>query len=323
MNKKHGILSFGIISAFFAAVIFFVGRSPEAMDALYRAQFSYLATAVVFNAAFLYMNGLFLKVVMQKFEVQLRGWEAFHLSVVTTAGNSFLPMTSGMAIRAYYLKKVHRFGLTRFMGKLAGTYLLNYFVIAILGIVSAAYLFVVKGMTSSIINVLFTSMFLGLGYLIFFQRRLPKWKNRFWSKIEAVFYSWREIGQDFSLVWKLGLMCVGNVILNALIILACLQCIGVQANIFEVFYLTVLESLTLFVKVTPGNIGLSEALMVWGGTVIQIPASKVIIAALLVRISMYVALLIMFPFALFCLFGADWRKTLSSVQASALTDQGT
>ena len=287
--------------------IWYLTHDEASLRALSAADYSLVFIVAICECLFLFVNGLYLKATVEKFGIILSRQESFHVSTVTTAGNSFLPMTSGMVIRAYYLKNKYALPISKFLGVLTGGYVINYFIVFWLGLLFSGYLYLAEGIFSLPITLLFLCASLGFAWLIF-RGWVPKFQGRYWSKLQRVIDSWEQIASDRKLLRILCLYCLGNFIISTVSIYLSALSVAIPITISGAAYLTALSSLSVFIKITPGNVGLTEALFMIGGAVLKLAPGEMLAAAVINRVAVYGLVVILFPFSFHALFGANWLQ---------------
>ena len=121
-------------------IVLYLSSQPELLAALRNVSLEAILWLVILRLLFLGTNGLFLRESAFSFRVRLMPREWFGLSVVTAMGNYIAPFSGGMIARAAYLKRRHSFPYAEFVALLASNYLVNFWVIGVVGIAALSTL---------------------------------------------------------------------------------------------------------------------------------------------------------------------------------------
>lgn len=302
--------------------VWFVVHDEASMEALRNADPRGLLVAVGCMILFLWSNGLVLNVMMRSAGVKLGFFESLHLSVVTNAGNSFLPLSAGMGLRAFYLNARHGVSLGYFLGSLLGIYVVNFLVVFSIGTLAMGFLAWEGNAGVLPLLVGFSGATVALAALVLrpdLVRLMPRALARW---VEPVLGGWKSLLSHKVLLFELAGFSLLNVILSSGLLAASFSAIGVGLDVRTSVYLSVVNSLGIFVKITPGNLGVNELILLGGGMAVKLDPHDVILASAVSRASQYLTLLLLLPFGLYALFGANWRGVLRNVLKKRNTEEG-
>lgn len=291
--------------------VYFVAQTEDPQALMASIAWVHIGSTAALHLLFFVVNGLYLLRIMKKLGVHLRFAEAMHISFLTTGLNAFLPLTAGMVFRAFYLKKYHALRYSEFIAVSAGTYLLNYYVVFLAGLVSAFYVYLNFG-TGILAMTLFSLAILAFTVFIFGSHLIPSFRSPRLNRLNLVLQSWQKLAGDRGLIADLSLLSLANLLITSVQVFVAYKAVGVAVDLKATFFLTSLESLNLFVKLTPGNLGVNEALLAYGGNLIEVPVSRSLLASAVRRVSSYGVLLVLMPLSTLGLFGEGWRSALQS-----------
>ena len=130
------------------------------------------------------------------------------------------------------------------------------------------------------------------------------------SFINVVMESWNRISNDRSLVRVLSALTIANLLVTTGLLYYALLALDQSVTFFSLIYLTALQSLNLFVKITPGNMGISEGILIFGSRTLGIDISIVLLASVIMRATSVMSIVTIAPLSFYALFGRDWRKIL-------------
>src|SRR3989344_5625250 len=150
------------------------------------------------------------------FDVKLGKKESFGLSIVTGFYNLITPFRGGMAVRGVYLKKKYGFSYTNFLATLAASYILTFFIAAILGLFSILNIYLTRDIISWPILTIFSGMFLIFFIVIVFSPKIPETRYQFINRFVDVLNGWHLIKNNRKIIIAVSLMSIFQLLLGAL-----------------------------------------------------------------------------------------------------------
>jgi len=305
---------------------------------------SYFAIAILNN------------VLLKALKVVMSLGESFLLSVVTGFYNLITPFRGGMAVRAVYLKKKYDFAYVHFLASLSAVYVLTFLVASFLGIVSTLWIYFETGMFSWILFVIFDVVFLGMLGIIFVSPKfkefgndssprharpdgkyvanlprprmsrgkgneesgfiksegLKKWLNRFIKVING----WHFIKNNTRVIVVTSVVTLIQILISSLMLWLQFRVFGVEVSFVSAVFLSAIGSLSLVIGLTPGNLGVQEAIIVFSAATIGITPAESLSAALLGRAVSLVVLFVLGPIFSYVLM----RGNSKSPQTSAVAE---
>jgi uncharacterized membrane protein YbhN (UPF0104 family) len=213
------------------------------------------------------------------------------LSIVTGFYNLITPAKGGMIIRAAYLKTKHKLTYTNFLASLAGMYVIAFFVGSLLGLIS---LFIIHETTSSfslLILLAFSAVFLPLLFIILFSPKFREVKSKFFNRFIRVANGWNLIRKDRKVVLTCLFVTFMSILTSTVSTMVSYYIFGVNISFVSALFLCCIGSLGIIIQITPGNLGVAEAIGVFSALIIGIAPTQSISVAILGRI---VQMLVMF-----------------------------
>jgi len=237
---------------------------------------------IVSRFLFIATNGLFLRAFAEKFSVRLSPKEWFGLAMVTTMGNYITPFAGGMVARAAYLKHRHTFPYAQFATLLASNYLVNFWVVGILGLVSLLILVDVTRFYWQLM-LFFIAVVISISTLALLPTiRLP-WKHRLAKRLNTSLEGWAMVKNDRRLLAKLIAYTLANILLNGFSFWVAYRALGFPIFFAEAVLIGLLTVFSILVNVTPGNFGIQEAIISLSSGVLGAGAGQGLLVALLIR----------------------------------------
>lgn len=227
-----------------------------------------------------YTNGIFLKIIAGSFKIDLK--EHFLISLSTSFLNLIIPFKGGLAIRAAYMKKKYGYAYADFAASIFGNYVVLFLVASILALLLLLPIYFIYGIFNFWFLALFSGILTGMILLICCKVSL-KGKSILLQKISKVIIGWRLIAEDKKVIFKLSVNTLISFVIQALIIQFTFFGIGLEISFIKALFITVMSLLGVFLNITPGSLGLTEALYVISGTGLGIDPSTSLLVSLVIR----------------------------------------
>jgi uncharacterized membrane protein YbhN (UPF0104 family) len=302
-NYASLILTFGII----AWAVIYVNKHFDEVRNILSVSFEKLVILILLVLIEIIINGYSTKIILHLFRVNLDFHEWFGLSAITTMGNFLSPFRGGVGIRALYLKSKFNFPITSFLSTVVATYIISSLISALIGIISLFLLYFYYDIFSISIFLLFFVVSLISLFFLFLSHKLPRFRNRYLSRINAVTDGWQKISNNYPLLLKLILLYSLYSFESILLIYFSFQTLSIDINILESSIIASLNFLSTLIAITPGGLGLNEAVIVLSSQLFGVILSQGIIAAALWRSAMLLWVFTLGPIYSFVLIGQRMR----------------
>lgn len=257
-----------------------------------------IAIGYILNIA---SSGLFTKIILKPFNKHIAMKESVYVSLISSVGNFFAPAGAGFAFRAAYLKKRHNLQYSDYIATLYGNYIIVFLVNALFGLV-ALYLLREKGGSQLVmLAMIFGGIF--CVSLILSLVKIPSkllerdMRNKYVGKIAKILLQmldgWNNIVANRKLMAKLTLLIICNFALSMLLTKAEVAALHLTIGFPALILFTVLSSLSLFVSITPANLGVKEAIYVFSASVIGFSTPEILSISLVDRGTLFLVLVIL------------------------------
>jgi uncharacterized protein (TIRG00374 family) len=131
-------------------------------------------------------------------------------------------------------------------------------------------------------------------------KKIGNIKNRVIRKIvlfiENIFNGWNMIASNKKLLFYLLLLSLGNYISSLLLFWAEFQIVGLETNILNLIMYTCLSGVSLLISITPGSLGIREAVFLVSSQSIGLNQEEILQLAVVDRGSLVVLLSILVLF---------------------------
>jgi uncharacterized membrane protein YbhN (UPF0104 family) len=249
-------------------------------------------------------NGLAVKFLVEPFKIELTANESIKVSAVSTVGNFFAPAGGGMGVRAVYLKKKHLLPYSSYIPVLAANYVYVFIVSSAIGIIALTFADYRNPQFYFVLASL--AMLLVVNLVILFASRSQANYGNFSSAnndegviskptyyFRLMILGLRKISKTKHLTRKVLFVNICNLSLSVLSTFVLTRVLSVNVDFYGVVLLSVLGSLSLFINITPANLGVKEAVFIFISTSIGISVNEALTIALIDRAILFVVLSIL------------------------------
>jgi len=294
VNKKKifQILVLLILIGWFAS--YFYQHIEEFRELKIVAPF-FLVPIFLLTTLFLINNGLVLKYFLEPFNIKLKFKEWLGLSVINTMGNYLTPFRGGTAAKAFYLKTRYRFSYSYFLGTLAGMTIIAFLINSFVGLLTTILLYYIYGFFNILIFAIFLFVFLFLLGIVFFSPTVKETKCPFVNKLINVINGWHLIKSNRKIIAITSLISLINVAIMLFTIFLEFRVFGISISLLSALFLSIMSTLSLFVSITPGALGIKEAIVAFTAVVINVPISQALTISFLDRVISLMIILILGP----------------------------
>ena len=278
------VLSLALLLFCLVWIGLYISRNPSEFSSirdLSTGTVAFLAAVLLIDTIIL---GLFNKVLMDHLEVPLKFKEWYGLSIVSNLWNYILPFRGGAGIRAIYLKKVHQFSISDFFGTMLALYFISFLVNSFIGLVCVFTIYFKYAVLHFPISLFFGVVFVITGGSVLLSPKIPNTKNWLLEKIFSVLKSWDNIRKERRLIERLILVVVVHAVLELLTVYIGFAAYHIELSLVKCLFISTIFSFSVLIKITPGSLGITEALMIIGANTFGISPGQSLLVAGLIRI---------------------------------------
>ena len=245
------------------------------------------------------VNGLLSYAMINKLGTRIGIWECLSLSVVTTGVNALAPIQGGLVVRAIYLKRIYNFEYSRFLATLIGCQVLMVVVCSVFAAAAVAWMSFIAHRPGLGAVLGAATLCLVISVLACFVPRIAAKGNWLLDRVASVSGSWYSLRVQPAFLTTLTALVGLQVAGQLLSFWTACAAIGIELGFVEATAIGTLGTLASVLSVTPGALGIYEAVVALvGAAVAVVPAAQSVIAALLSRVVLLVLLLVLTPLAI-------------------------
>lgn len=259
--------SYSIVVVFFLVCGWYVYAHRQDFHFLLSASLSEMAlSALLILTAFLisaYQSGLFL----QSFGLSLGFMELIAVTMGMCLGNLILPMRGGTGGLAIYLKKVHGLNFREFAVIYGGTALLIALINTGLALVGLIVLYLVAGFFHTALSLFVAALFSVSLYLSIYPPPTGWNGGGFWGAVAQSVDSWRSLTRRRDLLARLAVSFLFVALALTGSFYFIYRALGAPLSVLAVLITSALGNIANLFAITPGSLGIFDAV------VIEIPQS--------------------------------------------------
>lgn len=308
-------LSTLITIGFLALFVWYGVSNQDSFEALKNVSLIGLFLVALGKMLIFFSNGLFTKWSVEAFTKRLSVGDGVYIGILSAIGNFFGPLLGGTSIRAVYLKKYHKLSYSKFTSTLMWYYLILFLFVSVVAILS---LLMLDKTSQTNALLLFFSVWIAVllalsalrlpsgGKLQFFERHKA---GRFFIKVmKEIEDGWQVILSDKDLILKLFLVSVLSFAGSYFASYVEFHILNIPTSFAALGLYTTLVTASLLLSLTPGAIGIREAMLLVVSTTIGISGGQIIQIAIIDRGVHFILL-----FALFILTrNSKLKRSLTS-----------
>ncbi|MBL7075309.1 flippase-like domain-containing protein [candidate division KSB1 bacterium] len=240
--------------------VFFIYHHREDLAKISSISIPFIGIISLLILIFIVLNGLIVKVIMGFFEICLPLKEWLGLTVITTMSNYFVPLKGGVSTRALYLKKKYNFQYAKFLASMAGTYVIYFGVIGFLGMATLFAYFGLYGKFYMKLFPIFLVVWCGSVFLSFLLKKSTRLRFR-WKVVSSIFEGFSYFRNKRKKVLRLAILSTASCVVMALRLFFAFTALDIKVNFLHVLIVGLLSSLSIVLSLTPGNLGIKEAII--------------------------------------------------------------
>jgi uncharacterized protein (TIRG00374 family) len=128
--------------------------------------------------------------------------------------------------------------------------------------------------------------------ITFSKKRLPVFGYNFLTYLNKSIIGWQSIKGDKKLLLRLNLLTInGYLILFAMTVVE-FRAVGISASLASISLYVTLSALSLIISITPGSIGVREAILIFTSQLMGISSQQILAIAVIDRSAMFLVLFI-------------------------------
>lgn len=299
-----------------AAILYQLRNDQEKLFRILYISPLYLFFLSALRASIFIPPGISRKLMAERLGIRLAFVDWYGLLIVTNLISLAIPARGDLALSALYLRKKYSLPITHFISMLYGSTILLILCLSITGIFCMA-LIAAEGVTldNRILGIVAT-----FGVLSLFLGGLPpslfRGENWIMRKLRAALEGWIHLRSDKTLLTKLTFLTLSGIVLISLWMYASYRMLGFEISVLSATVTGVIFQMSFIISITPGNLGLREALLGFTSQILGLGFAEGVAVALLQR-----AVSILVILCLGGIFSAFVMRSLTSIVNSKVSEE--
>jgi len=279
--KKKSLITLVFYFLMLAALVYMLSTQEKLLDGLKGVSALWLLAVLVFKVLVQIANGYRLNVLLFFENIRLPIVIWLPLSCIGTLQNAVLPGNTAVASKAVYLKHKFSLGYKKYLLlTLAGSVIfvfVNTVVLATLNnyLVNELRLLLYVLMAVSVLILVFMIL-----VRLYNNSRENKYV-RYFDGISLLIFNIENI----SIVFNAVVSEVVLIVFRSLALWACFAAVGFQGDMIVMIVISVIVSFSGIINLTPGNMGVTESVIIGIALIFNIPLEFAITASILSRLS--------------------------------------
>lgn len=285
MSKKTKLASRIITLITYGIFIWYFVANIDSFKTLLTISIWPLIGIAIFKLISIHNSGQFMKSILRVYSKNIPAREAFYIALLSSMGNFFGPYLGGPGVRAVYLKKKYKLSYTDFASTLSGYYIISFFVYSLIGILALVliniqtkeyswvmYLVMLGWLVGTIIiaEVHNIDRFLGV-----IEKRVPILHGLF-TRLNLVLKGWGLVRENRPLFFKLNKLTIYGFLITLASTYFQFVVIRAHTSLLAMSLYVVLTNLSILVSITPGAIGIREAIFIFSSSLLGLNVDQII-----------------------------------------------
>ena len=289
------IISIGFLIIFSVYVVL----NREDFNSLFDMNPLVYISLVLLVSVSIVLNGIAMKLLTRPFKLNLSVKDSIKVSTVSTVGNFFAPAGGGIGVRALYLKKKHKLNYRDYVSVLVVNYIYVFLISSLVGVIA---LFIISNGSaqSSALYVFFFSLLVISGGLLVSPsvvnsavlKRIIK-NTKITESLSLLTKGLSISNKDSGLKQNIIAVTILNLAVSFSVTFLILYSLNFTVSGRAVLLMTVLSSLSLFINITPANLGIKESVLLFSSSVVGLDTSQVLSFAIIERTVQFLAMTIL------------------------------
>ena len=293
--KARTVLSWIILVVMLLLIYILMKDRLVVLKNLFEVPLYYVLLIAFFTFMYLLMLGIIFRTLMDFYNLRLKTKEWLGLTFVMKFANYLSPVSLGMTTKAIYLKKKYGFSINKVVVVTGATFLLDFFIYALAGLISLVLLYFIEGFSNQLLTLIVSVIFFFTTIIMFLPIRFKEVPNKLINYVIKIINGWNQLTNNKKLLFKLILLHVFLVVLSTLRFKLLFMAYSIPIGILACTLIYSLNRASMVLKITPGNIGISEGIIVFTGHLLGIGFNDSLMVALLDRAISFVIIFIFGP----------------------------
>lgn len=227
------------------------------------------------------LSGFINKWIIDSIDQEISSIDSIMLQFANNFVNRFVSQ-GGAVYRSIYLKVQFNFPVSKFLASIGGVYIIGIMANASLGLILLLFFLLFEGIFNIYMLLVFAGLLLAMGFFLIIKPEINS--NRwFWKKLNQVVLGWDQIRSNKVLFLKIFFFSALSLINSSIIVFIAYRALDTDIRFINSFFYSTISSLSNIINLTPGGLGINEAILMFSSDVIGVPSDIILLGSLMLR----------------------------------------
>jgi uncharacterized membrane protein YbhN (UPF0104 family) len=282
-KQRTRILSIAITILVVGALFLYLYNNRHIFAQLVEIQRIFLLYLALLWILTITIPGIRFKVFLNSFGINLSFNEWFGISIITHMTSMIMPFQTGKLPSAVYLKTRYNFTFAHFTSILAGSYILFFLATSCLGLIVSGIFYLSNSTLDIRFPLFFLIVFSVSSAFIIIAPKIPTQEKGIVGFFGRVIAGWYQIKSDIKLVFTVFFIFALGSLVTAFTFFIGYKALSLEVDYLPIILISLVTQYSIFIKFTPGNIGIREAVFAFASELAGIGFNEGLLAGLLFR----------------------------------------
>ena len=262
-------------------MVSFLSKNMDVFSSLENLNISDILLVAILQPVTVGIIAITNKLVIDHVHKRISFSDAFFLQFVNNFLNKIIA-EGGSVYRGGYLKAQYSFSLSKYISTVGGIYIIGLMTNSIMGILLLLIIYFTEHLFNLYVFAVFLTLIVLTILLIIVKPRFND-KNWFFRKINQVLDGWDSIKSSKRLLVSIFILSVLGSLVSAVSTFIAYRGLNADIKFVNSILYSSISMTANFVNLTPGGLGVNEAVLVFSSEVIDLSSETILLGALLLR----------------------------------------
>lgn len=303
MSKKTKLAGKVITLITYGIFIWYFLANLDSFKTLLSVSIWPLIGIAVFKLISIHNSGQFMRSILSVYSKNIPNKESFYVALLSSMGNFFGPYLGGPGVRAVYLKKKYKLSYTDFASTLSGYYIISFFIYSLIGILMLVLINIQTGeyswimyfvMLGWLVSTIIIAEVRNIDKILVHIEKRASFLHGIFKRINLILKGWRLVRENKPLFYKLNRLTAYGFLITYVSTYFQFVAIGAHTSLLAIALYVVLSNLSLLVSITPGAIGIREAIFIFSSSLLGLSVQQIVQLAIIGRGITFLVMFIVF-----------------------------
>jgi uncharacterized membrane protein YbhN (UPF0104 family) len=280
-NNKKKILGLLISGLILFLIVWYLIKNAEVLKSLVNLNIMDILLIALLQPVYVALGGVINKLLLDEMGNQISLKDNILLQFVNNLLNKIIA-EGGAVYRGAYLKTIYALPISKFLISIGGAYIITLLVNSSIGLLFLFFIYLQMKITNVYVLLLFAGTLIATLLLIFIS---PKFSRKGWlvDRINRILEGWGSIKKKPKIIFSIVLVTLLIALLQALRVFVAYRGLGISIDLLNTVLYSSLTTLSNFINITPGGLGITEGLLIFSEKVIGLSMDQILLGSLLLR----------------------------------------